>query len=36
MEFEIKHPSTSELFLLEINILEDDGETKYEIYFMDK
>ena len=36
MEIEIKNPNTSELFLLEINILENDSETIYKIYFMDK
>jgi hypothetical protein len=36
MEIEIKHPNTSELFLLEINILENDGETIYKISFIDK
>lgn len=36
MEIEIKHPYTSELFLLEINILENDTETVYKISFIDK
>lgn len=36
MEIEIKHPNTSELFLLDINILENDGETIYKISFIDK
>lgn len=36
MEIEIKHPNTSELFLLEINILKNDRETVYKISFLDK
>ncbi len=36
MEIEIKNPNTSELFLLEINILENDSETIYKISFIDK
>jgi hypothetical protein len=36
MEIEIKHPNTSELFLLEINISENDSETIYKISFIDK
>ena len=36
MKIEIKHPYTSELFLLEINILENDNETVYKISFIDK
>lgn len=36
MKIEIKHPNTSELFLLEINILENDSETVYIISFIDK
>ena len=36
LEIEIKHPKTSELFLLEINILENDSEAIYEISFLDK
>jgi hypothetical protein len=36
MEIEIKHPNTSELFLLKINISENDSETIYKISFIDK
>ena len=36
MEIEIKHPNTSELFLLEMNISENDSETIYKISFIDK
>lgn len=36
MEIQTKHPNTSELFLLEINILENGSETVYKISFLDK
>ena len=36
MELEIKHPYTSESFLLDINISENDDETVYKISFTDK
>lgn len=36
MEIEVKHPNTSALFLLEINIIENDSETIYKVSFIDK
>ena len=36
MKLAIKHPITSESFLLDINILEYDGQTVYKISFTDK
>lgn len=36
MELVIKHPNTSESFLLDINILEYHDETVYKISFTDK
>lgn len=36
MELVFKHPNTSESFLLDINISENDGETVYKISFSDK
>ena len=36
MELVINHPNTSELFLLDINIFENDNEKVYKISFSDK
>jgi len=36
MELVIKHPNTSESFLLDINIFENDDEKVYKISFSDK
>lgn len=36
MELVIKHPNTSESFLLEINVSENNEDTKYKVTFTDK
>jgi len=36
MKLEIKHPNTSEKFLLEINISENNDETIFRVSFVDK
>lgn len=36
MELKIKHPNTSETFLLEINVSENNEETIYKVTFTDK
>ena len=36
MELKIKHPNKSEIFLLEINVSENNDETIYKIRFTDK
>jgi hypothetical protein len=36
MEIQIKHPNTSDKFLLEIDISKSEDQTVYKIRFMDK
>lgn len=36
MELTIKHPNTSELFLLKIDVCENENESIYKVSFVDK